>query len=108
VDTGRAVAFPMDDILLYGLVANAKDPSEWAVVGDYLSPDPYAIMIRKDDPSWQALVNKVIGGLMKTGEIRKIYSKWFQAPIPPKGVNLNLPVSDKLEALFKNPSNEGA
>jgi glutamate/aspartate transport system substrate-binding protein len=107
VDTGRAVAFPMDDVLLYGLRANAKNPSEWAVVGDYLSEDPYAVMIRKDDPEWQTFVNKVIGGLMKSGEIRKLYSKWFQTPIPPKGINLNLPVSDRLEQLFRNPSNEG-
>ena len=107
VDTGRAVAFPMDDILLYGLAASAKNPSEWAVVGDYLSSDPYAIMIRKDDPQWQELANRVIGGLIKSGEIRKIYSKWFQSPIPPKGINLNLPVSDRLEKLFQNPSNEG-
>jgi glutamate/aspartate transport system substrate-binding protein len=107
VDTGRAVAFPMDDILLYGLVAQSKNPKDWAVVGDYLSPDPYGIMIRKDDPEWQAFVNKVIGGLMKSGEIRKIYAKWFQRPIPPKGVNLNLPISTKLEELIKNPSNEG-
>jgi glutamate/aspartate transport system substrate-binding protein len=107
VDTGRAVAFPMDDILLYGLVAQSKNSKDWAVVGDYLSPDPYGIMIRKDDPQWQAFVNKVIGGLMKSGEIRKIYAKWFQSPIPPKGINLNLPVSSKLEELFKNPDNEG-
>jgi glutamate/aspartate transport system substrate-binding protein len=107
VDTGRAVAFPMDDILLYGLVANSKNPNEWAVVGDYLSPDPYGIMVRRDDPQWLDFVNKVIGGLMKSGEIRKIYAKWFQSPIPPKGINLNLPISSKLEELFRNPSNEG-
>jgi glutamate/aspartate transport system substrate-binding protein len=107
VDTGRAVAFPMDDILLYGLIANSKNPGEWAVVGDHLSPDPYAIMIRKDDLQWQTFVNKVIGGLMKSGEIRKIYAKWFQSPIPPKGINLNLPVSSTLEGLFKKPNNEG-
>lgn len=108
VDTGRAVAFPMDDILLYGLIANARNPKDWAVVGDFLSDDPYGIMIRKDDPQWQAFVNKVIGGLMKSGEIRKIYAKWFQSKVPPKGVNLNVPVSPQLEKLFKNPNNEGA
>lgn len=107
VDTGRAVAFPMDDILLYALVANSKNPSEWGVVGDYLSPDPYGIMIRRDDPQWQTFVNGVIGGLMKSGEIRKIYAKWFQSPIPPKNINLNLPVSSKLEELFKHPNNDG-
>ena len=108
VDTGRAVAFPMDDILLYGLIANAKNSADWAVVGDFLSDDPYGIMIRKDDPQWQNFVNKVISGLMKSGEIRKIYAKWFRAPVPPKGVNLNVPVSPQLERLFKNPNNEGA
>ena len=108
VDTGRAVAFPMDDILLYSLVASSKNPGEWTVVGEFLSDDPYGIMIRRDDPQWQNFVNKAIGGLMKSGEIRKIYSKWFLAPIPPKGVNLNVPISSKLEELIKNPNNEGA
>ena len=108
VDTGRAVAFPMDDILLYSLVASSKNPGEWTIVGEFLSDDPYGIMIRRDDPQWQEFVNKVIGGLMKSGEIRKIYAKWFQAPIPPKGVNLNVPISTKLEGLIKNPNNEGA
>ena len=108
VDTGRAVAFPMDDILLYGLIANAKKPGEWAVVGEFLSDDPYGIMIRKDDPQWQNFVNKVVGGLMKSGEIKKIYAKWFQSKIPPKGVNLNLPISSRLQELIKNPNNVGA
>ncbi|MBM3358365.1 MAG: amino acid ABC transporter substrate-binding protein [Betaproteobacteria bacterium] len=107
VETGRAVAFPMDDILLYGLVANHRSPKDWAVVGDYLSPDPYGIMIRREDPQWQAFVNKVIGGLMKSGEIRKIYAKWFLSPIPPRNINLNLPISSTLEQLIKNPNNEG-
>lgn len=107
VDTGRAVAFPMDEILLVGLVANSKNPKDWAIVGDFLSDDPYGIMIRKDDPQWQAFVNKVIAGVMKSGEINKIYAKWFRSPIPPKKINLNLPVSDVLKNLIKNPSNEG-
>jgi len=107
VETGRAVAFPMDDILLYSLAASSRNPKEWAVVGDYLPPDPYGIMIRREDPQWQAFVNKVIGGLMNSGEIRKIYSKWFQSPIPPRNINLNLPISSTLEQLFKNPNNEG-
>lgn len=107
VDTGRAVAFPMDEILLVGLVANSKNPKDWAIVGDFLSDDPYGIMIRKDDPQWQAFVNKVIAGVMKSGEINKIYARWFRSPIPPKKVNLNLPMSDTLKNLIKNPSNEG-
>jgi glutamate/aspartate transport system substrate-binding protein len=107
VETGRAVAFPMDDILLYSLMASSRNPAEWAVVGEYLSPDPYGIMIRREDPQWQTFVNNVIGGLMKSGEIRKIYAKWFQSPIPPRNINLNLPISSTLEQLIKNPNNDG-
>ena len=108
VDTGRAVAFPMDDILLYGLIANSKDPKQWAVVGDFLSFDPYAIMLRKDDPEFKKFVDGVITGMMKSGELEKIYRKWFLAKIPPKGVNLNVPMSAQLKAQFKNPTDKGA
>ena len=108
VDSGRAVAFAMDDVLLYGLKANAKNPDEYEVVGEFLSFDPYAIMIRKDDPDFKKLGDEVLAGLMKSGEIDKIYQKWFESPIPPKGINLKLPMSDKLKEDFKNPNDEGA
>ena len=108
VDTGRAVAFPMDDILLYGLVANSKDPKAWAVVGDFLSYDPYAIMLRKDDPQFKKFIDDVITGMMKSGELEKLYRKWFLSKIPPKGVNLNVPMSPQLKAQFKNPTDKGA
>jgi glutamate/aspartate transport system substrate-binding protein len=108
VDTGRAVAFPMDDILLYGLIANSKNPKQWAVVGDFLSYDPYAIMLRKDDPQFKKFVDGVIVGMMKSGELEKIYRKWFLSKIPPKGVNLNVPMSKQLRAQFKNPNDKGA
>jgi ABC-type amino acid transport substrate-binding protein len=108
VDAGRAVAFAMDDILLFGLKGNAKNPAAWEVVGDSLQVEPYACMMRKDDPKFQELVNAVIGGMMKSGEFEKLYTKWFMSPIPPKGQNLNLPMSkelrDNIKALSDKPA----
>ena len=92
----RALAFAMDDILLFGLMGNTRNPSDWAVVGDALQVEPYACMMRKDDPQFHALVNGVIGGMMKTGEFEKLYAKWFMSPVPPRGQNLNLPMSKEL------------
>ncbi len=108
VESGRAVAFAMDDILLFGLIGNAKNPAEWEVVGDSLQVEPYACMLRKDDPQFQQLVNGVIGGMMKSGQFEKLYTKWFMSPIPPKGQNLNLPMSkelrDNIKALSDKPA----
>jgi ABC-type amino acid transport substrate-binding protein len=108
VDSGRAVAFAMDDILLYGLMANAKNPAEWEVVGDALQVEPYACMMRKDDPKFRDLVNGVIGGMMKSGEFEKLYTKWFQSAIPPKGQNLNVPMSKELRDNLKAQSDKPA
>ncbi len=107
VETGRAVAFPMDDVLLYGLKASAKNPDDYAVVGDFLSDDPYAIMMRRDDPAFKKVVDAAVTALYKSGEINKIYTKWFQSKIPPKGINMNLPMSDELKAVIKNPNDTG-
>lgn len=96
VDSGRAEAFAMDDILLFGLKGNARNPAEWEVVGDSLQVEPYACMLRKDDPQFQALVNGVIGGMMKSGDFEKLYTKWFMSPVAPKGQNLGLPMSKEL------------
>ncbi len=108
VDSGRAAAFAMDDILLFGLMGNAKNPAEWEVVGDSLQVEPYACMLRKDDPKFQELVNGVIGGMMKSGEFEKLYTKWFMSPIPPKGQNLNLPMSKELRDNLKLASDKPA
>ena len=108
VDGGRAVAFAMDDILLFGLKGNAKNPAEWEVVGDSLQVEPYACMMRKDDPKFQELVNGVIGGMMKSGEFEKLYTKWFMSPIPPKGQNLSLPMSKELRDNLKAASDKPA
>ncbi|MFZ5557968.1 MAG: transporter substrate-binding domain-containing protein [Pseudomonadota bacterium] len=108
VETDRAAAFPMDHILLYGLIANSKNPNEWDVVGEFLSFDPYAIMLRKDDPQFKKFVDGVITDMMKSGELEKLYTKWFMSPIPPKNVTLNVPMTDDLKAQFKNPNDKGA
>ena len=108
VESGMAQAFGMDDILLYGLKASSKESAKLAVVGESIQVEPYAIMFRKDDPKFQALVNKVITNSMKSGEFEKAYKKWFQTNIPPKNVNLNAPMSkelkDNLKALSDKPA----
>ena len=96
VESGRADAFGMDDILLYGLRASSKDPKQLVVVGDSIQVEPYAIMLRKDDPEFKSLVDGVLANLIKTGEFDKLYKKWFETNIPPKGINLNAPMSQEL------------
>ncbi len=108
VQTGRALAFAMDDILLYGLKASAANPAEYAVVGDPIQVEPYAIMLRRDDPAFKKLVDATIAGLVKSGEFTKLYKKWFQSPIPPKGINLNAPMSQELLDNMKNLSDKPA
>jgi ABC-type amino acid transport substrate-binding protein len=108
VQSGRAEAFGMDDILLYGLKASAANPAELAVVGDPIQVEPYAIMLRKDDPGFKKLVDDTLAGMMKSGEFEALYKKWFQSPIPPKGINLNAPMSkelrDNMKALSDKPA----
>jgi glutamate/aspartate transport system substrate-binding protein len=107
VETGRAAAFAMDDILLYGLVANSKKPSMWAVSSKALSVEPYGIMLRKDDPEFKKAVDAAMARIFKSGEIYKIYKKWFQSKIPPKGINLNLPMSAQLKKVIAHPTDSG-
>jgi glutamate/aspartate transport system substrate-binding protein len=108
LETDRAVAFVMDDNLLAGLMVTSKNPADYAIVGETLNIEPIAIMIRKDDPQFQGLVNTAIKDLAKSGEIDKLYAKWFMSPIPPKGVNMNFPMSDTLKAVLKNPTDAPA
>ena len=108
VESDRAVAFAMDDILLYGLRAAAKNPADLAVVGEPIQVEPYAIMLRKGDPAFKKLVDGTLAELMKSGEFERLYRKWFMSPIPPKGINLNAPMSkelqDNLKALSDKPA----
>ena len=107
VDTGRADAFMTDDILLASLAANARTPAEFSISRDSLSVEPYAIMIRRDDPEFKALVDSAVGDLFQSGQINPIYKKWFQSPIPPKGINLNTPMSKALKAVIAHPTDSG-
>jgi glutamate/aspartate transport system substrate-binding protein len=107
VETDRAVAFAMDDILLYGLVATSKSPADYIVSNEALSVEPYGIMVRKDDPAFKKVADAAVVALFKSGEINKIYAKWFQSPIPPKNVNLNLPMSDQLKKVIAKPTDSG-
>ena len=107
VETGRAVAFAMDDILLYSLVASSKAPADYVITSEALSVEPYGIMMRKDDPAFKKVVDTAVTNLIKSGEIEKIYNKWFMSPIPPKGINLNLPMSASLKKTFANPTDSG-
>ena len=108
VESERAVAFAMDDILLFGLMANAKNPADFEVVGDALQVEPYACMLAKDDPAFKKLVDETFIGLMKSGEFEKMYTKWFLQPIPPKGVPLNLPMSPQLRENIQAPNDKPA
>jgi len=104
VETGRAVAFAMDDILLAGLVANSKTPGDFEISSEALSVEPYGIMVRKDDPKFKKLADGVVTGLMTSGEINKIYDKWFLKSIPPKNINMNIPMSANLKRVVAKPT----
>ena len=106
LETGRAVAFMMDDALLYGELAKAKRPADWAVVGTPQSFEAYGCMMRKDDPAFKKLVDAALAKAMTSGEAEAIYKKWFTQPIPPKGLNLNFPPSDAMLKLYKAPNDK--
>ena len=106
LETGRAVAFMMDDALLYGELAKAKRPADWAVVGTPQSFEAYGCMMRKDDPGFKKLVDAALAKAMTSGEAEAIYKKWFTQPIPPKGLNLNFPPSDAMLKLYKAPNDK--
>jgi len=107
VETGRAVAFVMDDILLAGLIANARNPKDYAISKEYLSLEPYGAMLRKDDAAFQKLADDATAQLYKYGRINAIYDKWFMKPIPPRNINLHVPMSDPLKRVFAKPTHSG-
>ncbi|WP_416243559.1 glutamate/aspartate ABC transporter substrate-binding protein [Azospira sp. APE16] len=106
LESGRAVAFMMDDALLYGEMAKAKRPGDWVVVGTAQSKEAYGCMLRKDDAGFKKVVDAALTKAMTSGEAEKIYNKWFMNPIPPKGLNLNMPLSDDMKALYKTPNDK--
>lgn len=106
LSTGRAVAFMMDDALLAGERAKSNMPNEFVIVGTPQSREAYGCMIRKNDPEFKKVVDDAIARVETSGEADRIYRKWFEAPIPPKGLNLNFPESDDVKALYKNPNDK--
>ncbi|AOI84064.1 MULTISPECIES: glutamate/aspartate ABC transporter substrate-binding protein [Burkholderia] len=106
LESGRAVAFMMDDALLAGERAKAKQPGEWVIVGTPQSEEAYGCMMRKGDTDFKKVVDDAISQVEKSGEAAKIYAKWFENPIPPKGLNLNFPLSDSMKKLYANPNDK--
>jgi glutamate/aspartate transport system substrate-binding protein len=105
METDRAVAFVMDDILLASLVAGSKSPADYVISKDAFSkPEPYAIMLRREDAAFKKVVDAATAALYTSGEGEKIYNKWFTDKIPPKGLNLNTPISAELKNEFAKPS----
>jgi glutamate/aspartate transport system substrate-binding protein len=104
VETDRAAAFFMDDILLYSLAANSRNSSDYAISEEGYGVEPYGIMVRRDDPEFKAVADAAISELYASDEFPALYEKWFQQPIPPQGVTLNVPMSAALQGVVENPT----
>jgi glutamate/aspartate transport system substrate-binding protein len=107
VETGRAVAFVMDDILLYSLAAQSRTPADYEISSTALSVEPYGIMVRKDDAAFKKIADDSTANTYKSGAINAIYEKWFLKAIPPRGLNLNVPMSAPLKKALANPTSSG-
>jgi glutamate/aspartate transport system substrate-binding protein len=107
VETDRAAAFFMDDILLYSLVASSRAPADYVVGDEAYTIEPYGIMLRRDDPAFKKVVDNAMIQTYKSGAINAIYDKWFQKPVPPKNINLNVPMSEQFKRVIKNPTDSG-
>ena len=106
LESGRADAFVLDDNLLAGIIANSKNPAGYRIVGEVLGSEPIALLFRKDDPAFKAAVDGALKKMMQSGEVEKIYTKWFMSPIPPRGGSLNLPMSVALKQLMSSPNDK--
>lgn len=106
LESGRAVAFMMDDALLAGERAKAKNADQWDIVGKAQSEEAYGCMLRKDDPQFKKLIDDTIAEVQTSGEAEKWFDRWFKQPIPPKDLNLNFALSDEMKALFKAPNDK--
>lgn len=104
---GKAQAFVLDDILLAGQIANARDPQNYEIVGESLRTENQALMFRNDDPAFKQLVDDTVGGMMKSGEMEKLYNRWFMSPIPPKGIIINYPLNAETRDAFERPTSKG-
>jgi glutamate/aspartate transport system substrate-binding protein len=106
LESGRADAFVMDGQILAGLISKAKNPGDFAIVGEPLSVEPIAIMYRKDDPAFKKVVDDSVRAMAKSGEVAKLYDKWFMQPIPPANTKVNLPASEATKAAWANPTDK--
>ena len=107
LETDRAAAFIMDDVLLASLAAGSKDPSAYVMSEETLSVEPYGIMLRKDDAEFKAVVDAAMLGVVKSGEMKTLYETWFLKPIPPRGITLNIPLSPALQKAIDAPTDSG-
>ena len=107
LESDRAAAVVMDDILLYSLVANSAAPADYVVSDDALSVEPYGILLRRDDPAFKKVADDAMSAIYRNGEINKIYAKWFLNPIPPNDVSLNVPMSASLKRVIEHPTDSG-
>jgi glutamate/aspartate transport system substrate-binding protein len=107
VASDRAQAFIMDDILLAGQIANQQNPGQYMILSESLRTEPYSMMLRREDPQFKALVDRAVGAVYKSGEIDKIYAKWFTSAIPPRNINMNFPKTPAITEAFKNPNDKG-
>jgi glutamate/aspartate transport system substrate-binding protein len=107
VETDRAAAFVMDDIILYSLVASSRSPGDYVISEDALSVEPYAIVLPKDDPAFKKVADSAMVALYRNGEINAIYEKWFLKPIPPAGINLKAPMGEALRRVIASPTDSG-
>ncbi|MDR1276890.1 MAG: amino acid ABC transporter substrate-binding protein [Candidatus Accumulibacter sp.] len=108
VKTGYAAAFIMDDVILKSLLSNSKDPKAYAVSEMSFGTERYAVMLRKGDEAMKKFVNEALAKMMRSGEAEKMYERWFLRPIPPRDVNLNLPMSAALREIFAQPLEDSA
>lgn len=106
LESGRADAFVMDGSILAGNIANAKNPGDFKIVGEVLSVEPIAIMMRKDDPAFKKLADDTVREMTRSGEIAKIYDKWFMQPIPPKNTKVGLAASESIRSVWATPNDK--
>ena len=104
LESGRADAFVMDGSILAGNIAGSKNPADFKIVGEVLSVEPIAIMIRKDDAAMKKLADDSVKAMIKSGAMAKMYDKWFVQPIPPKNAKIGLPASEATKAAWATPN----
>ena len=107
VVSSQADAFVIDDALLAGLIASSAQSDKLRILEENFGYEPYSIVMRRNDTEFKKIVDQALRGMMQSGELERLYTKWFMSPIPPKGINLNLPMSDMLKELIRNPNDEG-